>query len=461
MEINEYDLKERHSDELIGCYTTEGGYGHFIDLRGSEGEVVRTFYESGDKVEIRYDNNGLVEHEFYRFKWLLVASSPLTLAVDGEVCPIDKTALLNRLFKIYSDSRGKKIEDEVRTQETILSEVTGAEHTYIYELLQNANDYPHSGEENDVAVKFVLTEHYLLFLHTGAQFNLRNIIGLCSFNQGEKRANKDTIGYKGIGFKTVFVNNDYVFLHSGEWQLRFDESYADEKSHGSSPWTIMPIPTSGEELDGELKEALASIPSSYRVQFALRHKRDAKENIPQLIKVFSDHQILLFIPHVSKAEVFIDGKRKFEVIKDRNKWVVDRFPYTLPESLKEWVRKNADSGASKIPEKFKDIDSIGLSFAVSREGNRLVPVKDARVYNYLPTELRLDFGFLLNADFIPNGSRSGLHEVMWNDVVMEECGRKFVQWWAGFLAHEGEWDMESVFALLPDFSSSNYYARLF
>lgn len=461
MEINEYDLKERHSDELIGCYTTEGGYGHFIDLRGSEGEVVRTFYESGDKVEIRYDNNGLVEHEFYRFKWHLVASSPLTLAVDGEVCPIDKTALLNRLFKIYSDSRGKKIEDEVRTQETILSEVTGAEHTYIYELLQNANDYPHSGEENDVAVKFVLTEHYLLFLHTGAQFNLRNIIGLCSFNQGEKRANKDTIGYKGIGFKTVFVNNDYVFLHSGEWQLRFDESYADEKSHGSSPWTIMPIPTSGEELDGELKEALASIPSSYRVQFALRHKRDAKENIPQLIKVFSDHQILLFIPHVSKAEVFIDGKRKFEVIKDRNKWVVDRFPYTLPESLKEWVRKNADSGASKIPEKFKDIDSIGISFAVSREGNRLVPVKDARVYNYLPTELRLDFGFLLNADFIPNGSRSGLHEVMWNDVVMEECGRKFVQWWAGFLAHEGEWDMESVFALLPDFSSSNYYARLF
>lgn len=216
MEINEYDLKERHSDELIGCYTTEGGYGHFIDLRGSEGEVVRTFYESGDKVEIRYDNNGLVEHEFYRFKWHLVASSPLTLAVDGEVCPIDKTALLNRLFKIYSDSRGKKIEDEVRTQETILSEVTGAEHTYIYELLQNANDYPHSGEENDVAVKFVLTEHYLLFLHTGAQFNLRNIIGLCSFNQGEKRANKDTIGYKGIGFKTVFVNNDYVFLHSGE-----------------------------------------------------------------------------------------------------------------------------------------------------------------------------------------------------------------------------------------------------
>jgi hypothetical protein len=45
-------------------------------------------------------------------------------------------------------------------------------------------------------------------------------------------------------------------------------------------------------------------------------------------------------------------------------------------------------------DQLRDIDSIGISFAVSREGNRLVPVKDARVYNYLPTELRLDFGFM-------------------------------------------------------------------
>ena len=83
-------------------------------------------------------------------------------------------------------------------------------------------------------MKFVLTEHYLLFLHTGAQFNLRNIIGICSFNQGEKRANKDTIGYKGIGFKTVFVNNDYVYLHSGEWKLRFDEWIFSLDNHADS-----------------------------------------------------------------------------------------------------------------------------------------------------------------------------------------------------------------------------------
>ena len=46
-----------------------------------------------------------------------------------------------------------------------------------------------------------------------------------NINQGEKRKNKETIGYKGIGFKTVFGNNDYVYLKSGDWSLRFDKEY--------------------------------------------------------------------------------------------------------------------------------------------------------------------------------------------------------------------------------------------
>lgn len=204
MEISEINIKKRHSDELIGCYTTEGGHGHFIDLRGAEGEVIRSFLECGENVEVKYDGKNLVENEFYKFNWHVVSIHPLVLAIDGEVRPIDNNQLLNRLFDIYAQSTGKKIEDEVRSQETFLSEVTGAEHTYIFELLQNANDYPYQGEEDDVHVKFVLTAHYLLFLHTGAQFNLRNIIGICAFNQGEKRANKKTIGYKVCSSKSFY-----------------------------------------------------------------------------------------------------------------------------------------------------------------------------------------------------------------------------------------------------------------
>lgn len=461
MELNEQEVKQRYSDRLIGCFTIEHGYPHFVDLRSDEGVVVSEFYEPNNEVKAEYQGEDiLVEHEFYEFCWHLVSPNPLVISIDGEVRPVDKVQLLTRRFQSYANLKGAPLESQIKSQDIILNEVTGAEHTYIYELLQNANDYPFEGEE--VHVRFMLTPHFLFFLHTGAQFNLRNVIGLCSINQGEKRANRNAIGYKGIGFKTVFVNNDYVYLRSGDWQFRFDKAYSDKKCAGNSPWTIMPIPSSMDELDDELKGVFTSISDSYRVQFALRHKRDAKENIPQLEKVFSDDQILLFIPHVSKVEVFIGDEQKYLISKDQEKWVVNRLAYVVPNDLKEWVRTNISSGASKIPEKFKDISTIGISFAVSKEGNKLIPVKDARVYNYLPTELRLGFCFLINADFIPNGSRSGLHDdVKWNDVVMEECGRKFVEWWTGFLVNEGEWNMKSVFSLLPNFDSHNRYVACF
>lgn len=449
------------SEYLIGCYTEKDGRKCFEDIRGIDGEPITAQGLDGSTLEIPFADSTLDENTFYSFKWDVLDESKGKLKIVGRPKAIDRPAFLNRLFNVYANKTGKDLSDSINFQNTIFSEVTGAEHTYIYELLQNANDYPYEGEEDNVRVKFILTQHYLLFLHTGAAFNLRNIVGICSINQGEKKGNKNTIGYKGIGFKTVFVNNDVVYLKSGDWNLRFDKKYAEEECGGECAWSLMPIPSDMTEADDELKEALKNISSDYRVQFALHHKEDARQNIKQLTKVFGDEQILLFIPHVAEAEVFIDGTRKFDVKKDKEKWIVDQFHYPVPNDLREWVSKSIERGGSKIPDKFKEIDTIGISFAVSRHGKEIIPLKNARVYNYLPTELDLGFSFLINADFIPNGSRSGLHDVEWNNRVMEECGRKFVDWWTGLLKNEGEWDMNSVFSLLPDFSSRNPYAANF
>jgi hypothetical protein len=455
----EEKIKDRiGSDLLIGCYTKKDGKGRFIDLRGAEGEVPSEL--KVHKIEIPYTAKTLNEMEFYTFHWHVVDESTFRFAVDGDVKPIDKKEFLNKLFHVYADKKGKDMEDSVSFQNTILGEVTGAEHTFIYELLQNANDYPYEGERDQVAVQFVLTEHYLLFLHSGAEFNLRNIVGICSINQGEKKGNTETIGYKGIGFKTVFVNNDYVYLHSGDWKLRFDKNYSEEEAKGYCAWSLMPIPTDETELDKELQDALKNVPANYRVQFALRHKSDAQLNIPQLDKVFSDNQILLFIPHVSKAEVYIGKELRYDVKKNKEEWVVTPFKFPVPQDLKEWVNQHINDG-NKIPEKFKDINNIGISFAVGRKGRVIEPVKDACVYNYLPTDLRLGFNFLLNADFVPNAARNGLHDVIWNDVVMEECGRKFVDWWSSFFAKEGEWDINSVLSIIPDVRIKDPYAIMF
>ena len=455
MNINEQGIRKRiGSDFLIGCYTQRtDGSTCFTDIRGGEGDLVN-IPSLGEDLEVEYTGKSLEVGVFYSFNWHLSDSGQIV--IDGNVSKIDNAKFLAGLFDARLRLSGSNLELFNNFQKTIFNEVTGAQHTYIYELLQNANDYPYNGEH--VQVKFILSDHYLFFMHSGACFNLRNVVGISSINQGEKKKNTETIGYKGIGFKTVFVNNEYVYLKSGDWSLRFDRKYSEEKSFGECPWALMPIPTSINELDDEVKNAVRLYPM--RVQFALRHKTDARKNIEQLDKVFCDNQILLFIPHVYKVDVIVDGKTKHSVEKDDTKWTVTDYRYTVPQDLKDWVKDNINSG-DKIPEKFKDIDSVRISFAVGRDGNKLLPVENARVYNYLPTELRLGFSFLFNADFVPNGSRSGLHDVNWNDRIMEQCGSQFADWWVSFLQNENEYDMNSVFNILPHFDSRDKYAQLF
>lgn len=455
MNINEQGIRKRiGSDHLIGCYSMrKDGSFCFTDIRGGEGDLINIPF-LGDDLEIEYNGKSLEVGVFYSFNWHL--SDTNKIIIDGAVSKIDNAKFLAKLFEARSNLKGSNLELAINFQKTIFNEVTGAQHTYIYELLQNANDYPHNGEH--VQVKFILTDHYLFFMHSGACFNLRNVVGISSINQGEKKKNTEAIGYKGIGFKTVFVNNEYVYLNSGEWSFRFDRKYSEEKSFGECPWALMPIPTCADELDKEVNSTIAAYPM--RVQFALRHKTDARKNIEQLDKVFSDNQILLFIPNVYKVDVLIDGTTKYSVEKDDTKWTVTNYRYAVPQDLKDWVKDNINSG-DKIPEKFKDIDNVRISFAVSRDGSKLIPVENARVYNYLPTELRLGFSFLFNADFVPNGSRSGLHDVNWNDRIMEQCGSQFVDWWVSFLQEENEYEMNSVFNILPQFNSRDKYAQLF
>lgn len=453
--LKEQGLRRRiGTDKLIGCYTiASNGDRMFTDIRGEQGDCVTL--PGIDELKIAYMGSTLKAGEFYSFAWHLEEDN---IVIDGDPEIVENDDFLKKLFDAKLSLNGSNLELTNNFQRTIFDEVTGSQHTYIYELLQNANDYPLA--DNKVRVNFIVTNNYLFFTHTGAPFNLRNVVGITSINQGEKKKNVDTIGYKGIGFKTVFVNNEYVYLRSADWSFRFDKEFSEEQFAGECPWALMPIPTRDDELDPEVKETLSSVSEDMRVQFALRHKSNARANLPQLDKVFSDNQILLFIPNVGSVDVF-DGKNKiYNVDKDDSKWIVSDFHYPVPQQLRKWVEDNIDNG-SKVPEKFKDIAKVRISFAVSRDGIKIVPVENARVYNYLPTELRLGYGFLINADFIPNGSRSGLHDVEWNNHIMEQVGIYFADWWSTFLKKEGEYDLNSVFNLLPDFISNDNYGRLF
>ena len=437
------------------------------DIRGGEGEKLDlddSLDLFKDVYYIPYNGKLMPLNEFYYFDWHI---DELTnkFCVDGDLRIIDKAQFLHTLFLIKGNLRGKALIDSIDQQKMVFDETTGAEHTYLYELLQNANDYPFNSEK--VKVKFVLTKKYLFFLHTGAAFDLKNIVAICSINDGNKRENKQAIGYKGIGFKSVFAaHNDYVYIKTGDWSFRFDEKFSKEKKFGKCAWSLMPIHTPINELEQECFEQLENADKEYRVFIAMRHETDASLNAVQLEKVFTDERILLFIPNLSSVDVYIDQNGQlsnpYKVSKDSDNWSVGHFSYEVPEELSNAVKAYI-RGGGKIPEKFKDISHVNISFAVPKVGRKLQKMEGGDVvFNYLPTELSLGLGFLVNADFVPNASRSGLHTIDWNKEIMTQCGRYFItKWWLKFIETENDYDLSSAFDIIPDFNINDAYAKCF
>lgn len=460
--------KSINSDYIIGAFHKKGAECYFDDLRRPSGARIKGFKGVTIEAKAKTSVTNLVEDEFYEFSYELECLSENEQICQfisvGNVRPVDK----NKLLKVRLDEKmqlqGTNLDDANQNQAMINQEVTGAPHTYIYELLQNSNDYPCldiNEVEIPVEVKFIVTENYLFFIHSGAPFSLRNIAAICTVNEGEKRNNTKTIGYKGMGFKSVFVNNDYVYLNSGGWSLRFDEKEINKPGAEERNWQYMPIATEEAELDSEVLNVLRNIPIEMNVFFALRHQRDAKENIPNLETVFKDDRILVFIPYVDHVEVFVGNELRFDRYKDRQHWLIkDDLKIEVDENYKKILEKSLKTD-KKIPEKFQQIKEISLSFAVQREGNRLQPVSNSQVYNYLPTEQPLYVPFLINADFVPDASRKSLPDHEWNLTVLEDAGHKYAQWWASLILDKENYDLSSIFDLLPDFREGDKYRASF
>lgn len=412
---------------------------------------------------------------YYKFTWVLLKVEPLKFGIDlcEEITPIYPKGIVNSLYEgimRYPAGAAKKI---TRSLDTLKKQLTqSGKEVFIYELLQNANDYPRHTIINDkyqslpVDVEFHLTKNYLIFQHTGEYFNPKNIAAICDINDGEKADNAEAIGYKGIGFKTVFLDNDYVLLNTGNYTFRFDKSATDVIN---TPWQILPIWTEYNEIDNEIKSVFRQHPTEeFRVKFALQPRdtdiltgEDREDNYINLFtNVFDSERVILFIPNIKKVSIFIDGQDEPIVReKDNKDWcvsdsLVDDIPEDITDKIND-VLENPESlrsdGYEKIPEKYMNFRKTAVKFACKKVKRKLMPVDDAMLYCYLPAK-RADWGFnfLMNTDMVPNGQRDDIEDIELNHVIARIAGKQFF-YWIKQLIESKKYDLDSIFALVPNF----------
>lgn len=428
-----------------------------VDLKNLNGDRVK--YPNGKKVTFHIPkDNSLLVNKSYKIKFKLASNQLREKFGNKYFIEIDTKFKLKEVenskdkAKAYIDKlrRGyEKIEEHqmkgfLGSVELLTTEINKKSETFIYELIQNADDNADSKNNNIVNIKFTFADHYLVVTHDGLPFQKENVEALCSVNFGNKKKDFKKTGFKGIGFKSLFKFSNRVSIYSGDYFFKFDENYYKDKKR-TMVWQIVPIwDTPSRQLKARLGKLLNS-----PVSIIIRPKKGDVELVGienTFQEVFkNDNRVLLFLRNVKSLE-FQGYKDHFKSEIKEEEWLLSNLgEISIPDRILDYLSKTNDK---KIPDKFKGVKKTTLSFATGAKDKVVLPLDNAKIYAYLPTDWDFGFKFLINGDFIPDGSRERLFDdIEWNLFLMEQAGFKFVVWIAQLIKENQN---TSAYKLIPD-----------
>ena len=346
--------------------------------------------------------------------------------------------------KLQQERTDYKHASQVRMQAKSLMQLSVGIYTeperFVYELLQNAVDAFTDTEGDSLNILVKAEDDRFIFMHNGKEFDSKDVEGVCDVGNGTKSKDNRKIGYKGIGFKSVFMPSvDHVSIISGQFCFEFDKQTAYSlmptfpPSEGvlepeDVPWQVIPI-------DAPHLRSL-SVPGFNVITVV--YTKDANNIASQIENLFSNLQFLLFLSNnnvnisferkgqhvlsVGKEQINGDRDNMSKVTLKKNgqqqsTWMLYTKNVTVPSEVKIALENDFNT-----PDKLKDVDGVQISFAVQTNKDHVIPLKNTSVFTFLPTSYRiLRQPFLINSNFITDAGRQQLHqESEWNKFIFKK-----------------------------------------
>lgn len=346
---------------------------------------------------------------------------------------------------------------QVRMQAQSLLQLSQGIYTeperFVYELLQNAVDAFTDTGEYALNVLVEVKDDRFIFMHNGKSFSEEDVIGISDVGNGTKALDSKKIGYKGIGFKSVFMPSvSRVIVISGGFCFEFNKEKAfslmpqfpnEEKplTIDDIPWQVIPIDASDLREDFEFVD--------YNV-ITIVDTPEASKIGEKIEGLFKDLQFLLFLRCHNVNITFVrNGKQELCVGKTQNEcedvnlslatltrngesdssWILFDDKVSVPDEIKSALERDFNT-----PDKLKGAKNVGVSFAVRIEDNKVIPIKNSAVFTFLPTSYRgLRQPFLINSNFITDAGRQQLHqESVWNRLIFGKIPELYLRFVAYF-----------------------------
>ena len=296
---------------------------------------------------------------------------------------------------------------------------------FILEIMQNAED---AGLGLDTPGRFEIKvgKHRVKITHNGRPFSDENVKALCGI-RSSKKPERGTLGYLGIGFKSIFKVTDCPEIYSGGFQFKFDRNYKNWTDPSNTPWHVIPvwIDKPRENVDSET------------TTFIIPYREDAYYStlVEEVEKIRTE--LYLFLRWLKKIEVIDEvsdrawvlenvGETKEDITVLKHDNQEQRFKFfrrTL--EVPDWVRQDRLTQEYRANVVHRE---IAIGFALDENGN-LAPSEAGAmyggVYSFLPLgEARSGAKFPIQADFLVQPGRDAInHEAKWNHWLVEEIAR--------------------------------------
>ena len=283
---------------------------------------------------------------------------------------------------------------EAKSSPMLLSDLAGLE-AYVsesynsrsfIELLQNADDAK--------ATKFYVKRSgdYLFVANNGRPFNIKDLESLCR-SASSNKVRGTTIGYRGIGFKSVVSFAKEVHLLSGDFEITFSKELSKQIVPQAPKVPLIRIP---HELEKSVKDELAD---------EIRKMQNEGFNTIFIFSGVLANQI--DEEYTSFADTTLLFLNSIQVIKIHlTKIVTANIAIIEKNERGRFLRVSTTEAISNW---FVCSDSTcSIAFSMNKDKVERLTKSEAIIHAFLPTEDSCGLGVVVNGDFSTDPSRRHL-----------------------------------------------------
>ncbi len=331
---------------------------------------------------------------------------------------------VNAIQEEIKASKGTRIwDDYVNALKLIAQVVFTRSSGFILELLQNAEDAG-LGLESAGTFELRINQSRAKVVHNGRPFSEENVKALCGI-RSSKKPEQGTLGYLGIGFKSVFKVTDCPEVYSGGFQFKFDRNHNEWREPSKTPWHVLPIwiEQASETVDYEK--------TTFVIPF-----REPNYYYPILLQEVTtlSTELYLFLRWLKQITIVDEETERIWTLENagesgdgittlRHDGREQRFKFfrrvcPVPDLVKE-DRLTQEYRANVTQRE------IAIAFALDDKDN-LAPIQAGAmyggVYSFLPLgEAKSGAKFPIQADFLVQPGREAInYEAKWNHWLVEQ-----------------------------------------